>query len=402
MRLSLFLLFSIFGTALSAQDIFPSPAEKEIDFFNTSVALDERMKQAVNDKIITGAVLCIGHNDEIVFEKAFGKKSPRPGSEPMTIDTIFDMASLSKVIATATSIMILAEQGKLNLDAPLSKVFPSAGKGAHQNITVRQLLTHYSGLTAEVSTVRKKGRRYIALPPKDILSRIYAAHLEAPPGKAFIYSDIGFVLLGKIVEKISGDNLAKFAAAKIFSPLRMNDTQYNPRKDLFGRIASTEEQQNGGYLCGHVQDPMAGKLNGVAGHAGVFSTANDVSRYARAILNGGMLDGKRVLQPETVAMMISQQTPNTPKAKADIRGLGWDIESRYSLFKGMYMPPESFGHTGYTGTSLWIDPASKTFIVLLTNRPHLSDSTDIRGLRTDISNITGSFFHPALMKAKGN
>lgn len=399
MRLSLFLLFSIFCTALNAQEIFPSPSEKEIDFFNTSVHIDERMKKAVGDKSITGAVVCIGHDDTVIFEKAYGTKSPRPDSGPMTTDTIFDTASLTKILATAPAIMILAEQGKLNLNAPLSKIFPLAGKGPHKNITVAQLLTHYSGLTGTVSTVKKKGRRYIGISAQEILNRIYSAPLEASPGKTFVYSDIGYIILGKIIEKVSGENLAKFASAKIFTPLAMNDTMYNPGKNLLDRIAPSEEQRKGNYLCGYVQDPLAARLNGVTGHAGVFSTARDLSRFARAILNGGTLDGKRILKPETVALMISQ---HTPAGKDDIRGFGWDIESRYSVFKGMYMPLESFGHTGYTGTSIWIDPSTKTFIILLTNRPDLMENTAIRDLRTDLSNIAGSFFHPAKMKMKGN
>jgi CubicO group peptidase (beta-lactamase class C family) len=398
MRISAVILSLLVSISASGEPYSP-PDKADLDFLNTSFVINERMNRAIGENAVTGAVLLIGHDENVIFKKAYGTKTPRAGSEPMTIDTIFDTASLTKILVTAPAVMMLAEQRKLDIDAPLAKIFPAAGKGGHKNITIRQLMTHYSGLTGTVGTYRKKGRKYIIFTAKEIMSRIYSAPLEASPGKSFVYSDIGFIILGKIIEKVSGEDLSRFAAARIFAPLGMKDTLYNPGNNLVGRIAASEEQRKGSYQRGHVQDPLAGKLSGVTGHAGVFSTAEDLGRFARAMLDGGILDGKRILKPETVAAMVS---PQTPPGKEDIRGLGWDIESRYSVFKGEYMPLESFGHTGYTGTSMWIDPSTRTYIILLTSRPNLADNTAIRDLRTDISNITGAFFHPALMKMKGN
>jgi len=356
------------------------------------------MEQAVISNAVTGAIVIVGHGDDILIEKAYGRKSPSPESPAMTEDTLFDIASLTKVIATAPAVMMLTERGKLHLDDTLKKCLPAAGTKNRSSITVRQLLTHYSGLTGTIHPSRRKKKRIKPPSGNALLSKIYAAPLEAKPGSAFVYSDLGYIMLGKIVERASGQSLDRFASENIFSPLAMNDTSYRPDKKKFCRTAFSEEERAGRYLCGYVQDPIARKLNGVTGHAGLFSTARDLSRFARMMLNGGELEGKRILKSETIAMMTA---PQSPAGKDDVRGLGWDIESRYSSLKGAYFPQQSYGHTGYTGTSLWIDPQTKTYVILLTCRSNLEDNTAIKALRTELSNYAGSLYYPSPMKVKG-
>jgi len=335
---------------------------------------------------LPGAVVFIGHQDTIVFERAFGNRSVEPDLETMTLDTIFDLASLTKVVATAPSVMLLAQNGLVNLDAPVSKYLPAFGQSGKKKVTVRQLLVHYSGLPA---TLRQTRRRRITA--KNALSRIYQTRLVAPSGQRFIYSDLGFVVLGKIVEKVTGQSLSHFAQEQIFSPLAMASTSFLPRPDVKHNIAPTERLREGGMLRGHVHDPLASKLGGVAGDAGLFSTARDLARFCRMLLQRGSLDGVAVLHPDSVTLMTS---PQSPEGKSDIRGFGWDIQSTYSSVKGSFFSSTSFGHTGYTGTSLWIDPQTQTFLIILTNRVHPNGKGNVKGLRTELANIVGRMFQP--------
>lgn len=389
-------LFPLTVTAQdSTQDARPEASTHEAIFAD----IDAMMDSAVKTESVTGAVVCIGNAEGVIFEKAYGKKTPSASGGAMTVDTIFDIASLTKVVATAPAVMKLVEEGSVRLDAPLSAYLPETAMKMHNGITVRQLLTHYSGLTSTIHppSGRKRKRRRV-LYGNELLKAIYRAPIEAMPGKEFIYSDLGYILLGKIAEKRSGMRLDRYCAKTIFEPLGMNDTGYCPGKGLLERISFSEEQRRGCYLRGWVQDPIAERLSGITGHAGVFSTARDLSRFARMMLGGGELEGKRVLRKETVEMMISRQSPD---GKADVRGLGWDIDSRYSALKGEYFPADSFGHTGYTGTSMWIDPHTKTYVILLTCRKNLEDNLAIRALRTGLSTITGSMFYPDKVKEKG-
>lgn len=386
-------------TVITSPQQNPLPAPEPVDLTGMSSQIDTLLAAAVTDKVITGAVVLAGHGDEIIFEKAYGKKNPSSDS-PMTVDTIFDLASLTKVIATAPSVMWLVEHGYTKLDTGLSRCLPPAGQGQHRAITLRQLLTHYSGLPSVDRPViyRRKGKKvYKTVIKGTLIQRIYNQPLEAPSGRCFIYSDIGYVILGKTVENISGKRLDRFTEEKILKPLGMNDSYFCPGKDLVPRIAASEEERSGRYLCGSVQDPMTANLNGVSGCAGLFSTARDLSRFARMILHGGTLDGKTILKPETVALMTSRQSP--PDSE-DVRGLGWDIDSRYSFVKGRFFSPESFGHTGFTGTLIWIDPAINTYIVVLTNRCDLTDHTKVTRIRRELSEIVASqYSHPAKEKA---
>jgi CubicO group peptidase (beta-lactamase class C family) len=336
---------------------------------------------------LPGAVVLVGHQDAVVFEKAYGNRSVEPETEAMTPETVFDLASLTKVVATAPSVMLLVQKGRLKLDDPVSKYLPAFGQAGKRKVTLRQLLVHYSGLPADLRQTKRR-----QLTSKNALSRIYQARLVAPPGQRFIYSDLGFVVLGKVVEKVTGQSLARFAQENIFSPLGMASTGFLPRPEVIPNIAPTERLKEGGMLRGHVHDPLASKLGGIAGDAGLFSTARDLARFCQMFLQRGSLDGVEILHPDTVALMTS---PQSPDGKPNIRGFGWDIQSTYSSVKGSFFSATSYGHTGYTGTSLWIDPETQTFLIILTNRVHPDGKGNVKELRAELADIVGRRFQPA-------
>ena len=336
---------------------------------------------------LPGAVVLVGHQDAVVFEKAYGNRSVEPEIEAMTPETVFDLASLTKVVATTPSVMLLVQKGRLKLDDPVSKYLPAFGQAGKKKVTLRQLLVHYSGLPADLRQTRRR-----RITSKNALSRIYQARLVAPPGERFIYSDLGFVVLGKVVEKVTGQSLARFAQENIFSPLGMASTGFLPRPEVIPNIAPTERLQEGGMLRGHVHDPLASKLGGIAGHAGLFSTARDLARFCQMFLQLGSLNGVEILRPDTVALMTS---PQSPDGKPNIRGFGWDIQSTYSSVKGSFFSATSYGHTGYTGTSLWIDPETQTFLIILTNRVHPDGKGNVKELRAELADIVGRRFQPA-------
>jgi uncharacterized protein YbbC (DUF1343 family)/CubicO group peptidase (beta-lactamase class C family) len=277
----------------------------------------------------------------------------------MTLDTVFDCASLTKVIATTTAIMQLWEQGKFRMSDPVAKYIPEFAQNGKQDITVRQLLVHYSGLPEDLDLVKKwEG--------KDAAYRMaFELAPERPPGATFVYSDINFIVLGALVERLSGESLDQYAQRHIFEPLGMKETRFLPPSSWEPRIAPTEEDENHRLLRAVVHDPTARRMGGVAGHAGVFSTADDLAIFAQALLDGG----RGVLTSPTIAKMTA---PQQPVNGATLRGFGWDIDSPFSTNRGELLPVGSFGHTGFTGTSLWIDPTTKTYIVLLTNAVHMN------------------------------
>ncbi|MCZ2156259.1 MAG: DUF1343 domain-containing protein [Bryobacterales bacterium] len=321
---------------------------------------DSLIEKAIEDKATPGAVLWVGQSDGDLYKKAYGNRSLVPAKTPMKIDTIFDAASLTKVLATTTAVMQLWEHGKIRLGDRVTEYLPKF-QGGKSDITVRDLLTHYSGLRPDVDLVPKWSGEAtginLALNDKP----------QTTPGRRFVYSDINFIVLAEIVRAVSGQRIDEYACEHIFKPLRMDDTGYLPPASLRSRIAPTEAV-NGAPLLGVVHDPTARYMGGVAGHAGVFTTAADIARFARMILNGGTLDGERILSEGTVTKMI---TPASPASVPDLRGLGWDVDSRFSSNRGELFPVGSFGHTGFTGTSLWIDPYSRTFVILMTNSVHI-------------------------------
>ncbi len=347
------------------------------------------VEKAMDDGQIPGAVVLVGNQGRVVYREAFGYRSLVPEKSAMTTDTIFDISSLTKVVATTTAVMQLVEKGKIHLDTPVVSYWPAfrgAGKGG---ITVRQLLTHYSGLRADLDMRRKWSGR------EETLRRIIAEKPVSPPGSRFVYSDINFIILGELVRRVSGEPLDVYCAKHIFEPLGMTDTSFRPEASSRDRIAPTE-YRNGSkdsMFHGEVHDPSARRMDGVAGHAGLFSTADDLSLFARMILDGGGAGDTRILSPLTVERMT---TPQSPAGMTAVRGLGWDIDSPFSSCRGALFPVGSFGHTGFTGTSLWIDPGSKTYLIILTSRLHPDGKGTARPLRAAIATCVAAAVSPAL------
>jgi uncharacterized protein YbbC (DUF1343 family)/CubicO group peptidase (beta-lactamase class C family) len=321
--------------------------------------LDTVISEAIAQQQIPGAVLIIGHDGQVVYRKAYGSRAIEPRREAMTLDTVFDCASLTKVLATTPAIMQLWEQGKFRMNDPVAKYLPEFGQNGKQDITIRQLLVHYSGLALDLDLTK---------PWQGKETAYRMAFEDAPkwaPGSAFVYSDVNFEVLGALVERLSGELLDQYAVKHIFEPLGMKETRFLPPPSWEPRIAPTEEDENHHLLRGVVHDPTARRMGGVAGHAGVFSTADDLALFAQALLDGG----RGVLTSATIAKMTAPQQPVNGTA---LRGFGWDIDSPFSTNRGELLPVGGYGHTGFTGTSLWIDPATKTYIVLLTNAVHMN------------------------------
>ena len=360
------------------------------------VAIDAAVNGAIQEGLLPGAVVLVGQGERDVYLKAFGDRAVVPRREPMTPDTIFDAASLTKVVATTTSVMILVQEGRIRLADRVSTFIPGFEKHGKEEVTIRHLLTHVSGLRPDLDLDKPFDGGHTRAIELAIEER-----LEAPPGERFIYSDINFFLLGDIVARVSGDPLDVFARTRIFEPLGMRDTGFRPADALRPRIAPTEACEPLAWPCGTpgapmlrgvVHDPTARRMGGAAGHAGLFTTAADLARFCRMLLNGGELDGVRILAPLTVAAMTR---PSSPPGHRDVRGLGWDIDSRYSSNRGDLFGAGAFGHTGFTGTSIWIDPASRMFVVFLSNRVHPDGKGDVTPLRGRVATIAASAYLPA-------
>jgi len=333
--------------------------------------LDSLVETAIREGKTPGAVVLIGNREEIIYSRAFGFRSLEPEKVPMSEDTIFDLASLTKVIATSTAVMQLAEKGSLNIDAPVARYWPAFGKNGKKRITVRQLLTHYSGLRADL----KPGwPGYEAA-----MRKIIAEKPSRPPGSGFLYSDINFAALGEVVRRVSGEPLDEYCARHIFTPLGMAETRFKISAVLRARIAPTEYREKR-LICGEAHDPACYLMGGVAGHAGLFSSAADLSIFGRMLLAGGEYGGARILSPRTIEMMTTPQSPEVRNA----RGLGWDIEAPFASNRDELPPAGAFGHRGYTGTSLWVDPVTGIYAILLTNRVHPDGKGDVKELRAQV------------------
>jgi uncharacterized protein YbbC (DUF1343 family) len=349
--------------------------------FSASPALDAQIDSAIRAGQIPGAVLIIGQvtngQGKILHRKAYGQRSLVPTREPMTADTIFDAASLTKVLATTPAIMKLFEQGKIALSDSVTTYLPEF-QGGKSAITVRDLMTHFSGLRPDLDLVP-------AWTGYDTgIRKALAEKSQAPPGERFVYSDIDFELLGEIVRRVSGKPLDQYAREVVFEPLGMRETAFRPPASWIPRIAPTEnDPATGKPFRGIVHDPTARYMGGVAGHAGVFTTADDIARYAQMLLGAG----PRIFSPLTVTRFT---TPNSPPDQPVLRGLGWDIDSPYSAPRGELYPIGSYGHTGFTGTSLWVDPTSKSYVILMTNRVHPSGGKNIGPLRSRIATIVAA------------
>ncbi|WLD13316.1 serine hydrolase domain-containing protein [Planctellipticum variicoloris] len=353
---SVMLAIFFFGTnsPTPAQDTPAAPSFAQIESICNA---------AIAEKKFPGCVVVVGTSAGIQYQQAFGNRRLLPEPEPMTLDTLFDMASLTKPIATATSVMRLIDQGKVELDAPVAKSIPEFGANGKAAITVRQLLTHQGGLIADNSIKDYAGSR------DESIAHVFALSTVVPPGAKFIYSDVGFIVLGELVARVSGQPLDVYAREHVFQPLGMTETGFRPEESLHARCAPTE-QRAGRWMRGEVHDPRAIRMDGVAGHAGLFSTGADVARYAQAMLSAQ--SAKPVLSGTAWKLMttpneVPTQRPDAPIAR---RGLGWDMRSAYSKNRPITFSEKAFGHSGFTGTSLWIDPEQDQFVVFLSNRVH--------------------------------
>ncbi|MBI3415533.1 MAG: DUF1343 domain-containing protein [Verrucomicrobia bacterium] len=379
---SLILLVAVFLAALgqfSALHPQPSLAVSSLEaaFHSQKLSeMDATINKTIADKLCPGVVLWLERNGG-AYHQAYGKRALVPAEEPMTEDTIFDAASLTKILAGAPAVMLLYERGQLKLDEPVQTYIPEFKGGGKEAITIRQLLTHTGGLPPGI------GRNPPWSGAETAIRLACEEKLMSPPGTAFRYSDIDFFLLGEVVRRVSGVRLDEFIAREIYKPLKMSDTSFLPPTAKLARIAPTEVI-DGKPLRGVVHDPTARLMGGVAGHAGVFTTAADLARFARMFLNLGELEGVRVFKPETVKLMTSVQTPETIPAR---RGLGWDIDSGYSRPRGKIFPLGSYGHTGFTGTAIWIDPFSKTFWIFLSNRVHPTRDGNVLPLEAQLANL---------------
>ena len=343
--------------------------------------IDALLSEAIARQEVPGGVVLVGRHGKVAFRKAYGHRALEPAVETMTTDTAFDLASLTKGVATAAAVMTLVEQGRIALDEPVVRYLPEfgAGGGERERVTVEQLLTHRSGLVADDPMSLYDGT------PAEIFARKHRTRLASPPGNRFVYSDAGYEVLGELVRAVTGETLDLYARRAVFEPLDMRDTEFRPAgtggRLPVGRIAPTEKR-DGAFLRGEVHDPRARALGGVAGHAGLFGTADDLARFARALLGNG--DGW--LSPAGVAAM----TRARDHGDGDLRALGWDVETHYSTSRGDLFPLGSWGHTGWTGTSMWLDPATHTFVILLTARNHPGGAGNAIPLRTRLASVVAA------------
>jgi CubicO group peptidase (beta-lactamase class C family) len=354
--------------------------------------IDDAVASAVQAGEAPGAVVLVARHGKIGYWKAFGMRAVQPEKEPMTRDTIFDMASLTKAVATAPAVMLLTQNGLVRIGDRVRRYLPLFTGGGKENITVRQLLIHYSGLPADFDLSKPWQGREAAL------EELWRTATQTAPGKEFLYSDLNYIALGEIVQTVTGQSLDVFVRQNLYQPLGMSETTFKPPASWAARIAPTESRDRSlqylkgsdaasaaRILRGEVHDPTAWRMGAVAGHAGLFSSARDLAIYAQMLLDRGSCQGKSVLSPLAVEAMTGPQSP----AGSPVRGFGWDIDTSYSsprgdLFRGGY------GHTGFTGTSLWIHPPTDTFVIILSNRVHPDGKGDVTRLRAVIANIVAA------------
>lgn len=379
---------AVAGQTCFAADTEPGPAKKiswtaaKMDS-SLEGRIDKAVAKSLEDGQMSGCVVLIGRRGGIVFEKAYGNRQVEPEKEPMTTDTLFDMASLTKPLATATGVMILIERGQLRLQDKVAKFFPEFAAKGKQDITVEELLVHSSGLLPDNPLADYSDGWNSALP------KICDLSLLSEPGTKFKYSDVNFILLGKIIEAVTGESQDTFVKREIYDKLGMRDTGYVPPAELRER-AETTEKTDGKWLKGEVHDPRAAKMGGVAGHAGLFSTAENLAIYGQMMLQKGKYDGVRVLSPASVEEMTRPRNIGGHR-----RALGWDKQSGYSRNRGELMSDKAFGHGGFTGTVMWIDPELDLYVVFLGDRLH----PDGVGEVNDLAGRIGTMACAATMKA---
>src|SRR5258708_2586089 len=401
------LVLALFHQVRSVQLPSAPPSNAGISVERLS-RMDGVIQQSIEKHELPGAVVLVARHGRVVWRKAYGARAVEHQREAMTTNTIFDLASLTKILATATSIMILVERGEVRLADPVVKFIPEMKGDGRDAITIEQLLAHTAGFAPDFD-LKDRWSGY-----DEAMKRLYREPLRTQPGARFVYSDINYIALGEVVHRVSGMTVDEFARQNIYVPLGMRDTGFRPDAKLVTRIAPTEKRRgqmnylgdtgaNAGtegdqWLRGQVHDPTSFRMGGVAGHAGLFSTADDLAIYCQMMLNGGAYNGARILSPLSIATMTR---PRAVSENGAARGLGWDIATSFSANKGDLLPLGSFGHTGFTGTSIWIDPASDFFVVFLSNRVHPNGTGVVASLRGSLASIVASSITDTMvMKAR--
>ncbi|MHB8094684.1 MAG: serine hydrolase domain-containing protein [Candidatus Aminicenantales bacterium] len=382
------------GTAAAAVPgkRLPAARPEQVGMDSSRLALlDTLMSEALERKTFPGAVLCVVRKGKIVWKKAYGQSQWVPEARDMDADMMFDLASITKPVATATSVMILVERGQIRLWDKVKNFVPGFApylqeKGIPgEDARLWHLLTHTSGLPAyaDVEEIEKKFGN--PCPPERLVEYIAGLPKESPAGEAFVYSCLDYITLAHIVEKVSGQSIAEFAARNIFEPLGMTRTMFRPPAELVERCVPTRII-DGNPLRGTVDDPLARLQGGVSGNAGLFSTADDLAVFGEMLLGKGTSNGTRILGP----LAVERMTEVFPRSPHSGRGLGWDLESEYATVRGDLFGSRSFGHSGYTGTSIWIDPETRTSVIFLTNRIHAGEADDIVSLRSRVANVVAA------------
>ena len=372
------LLCSVLSAATRLPEVSPEDAGLRSELL---AFIDAAVEKAISDKQMPGCVVAIGRQNKLAFLKAYGNKQVAPTEIPMDVDTVFDMASVTKPVATATSIMILVDQGKIDIDEKVSRYIPDFAENGKENVTVRQLLTHTAGLIPDNHLDAYQDGAEKAI------ERLVKINLVSEPDTKFSYSDVSFQNLGELVKRVSGKDVNEFSQENIFKPLGMEETMYLPTEPLRKRAAPTQERE-GRQMLGEVHDPRAYKMDGIAGHAGLFSTARDLAVYGDMMLRFGQSEvaNKRILSEEIVRKMIAGEP--VPKLNpTGIRGLGWDKRTGFSSNRGWNMSPQAFGHGGFTGTGFWIDPGHDLFVIFLSNRVHPDGKGNVNPLIGKIGTI---------------
>jgi serine-type D-Ala-D-Ala carboxypeptidase len=383
-------LMSLAATA-PAQGL-PSAKPEEVGMSQARIGLlDGLMKEALARRDFPGAVILVARNGKTVWRKAYGHAQWIPEPKPMAVNMIFDLASITKPVATATSIMILVERGQIRLWDKVKDFVPEfapyvlEGGNPGEDARIWHLLTHTSGLPPYTDPKEIEKKHGSPCSTDLLVKEIGAIRKESPPGRTFVYSCLNYITLAQILRTVTGQSVADFAAGNIFKPLGMTRTFFNPPPELIDLCVSTQVV-DGTALRGVVHDPLARLQGGVSGNAGLFSTADDLAVFAQMMLGGGAFGKVRILSPLGIERMIEI----FPKVKASGRGLGWDLDSDYATVRGDLFGPESFGHSGYTGTSIWIDPETRTTVIFLTNRVHPDDKGDIISMRSKIANVVAA------------
>jgi CubicO group peptidase (beta-lactamase class C family) len=360
--------------------VSPLVAADELLDAGRAATIDYMLERAVSKGFIGGGVVLVGNRAGVTYTASRGKIGFSADATALNERTIFDIASLTKVVATAPAVMKLLEEGRITLLDPLTRWFPEFEGTGREDVTILNLLTHTSGLNdIAISSIE---------PLKTTIHKAALQKNGRLPGSRFLYADINFILLSELVQRVSGVSLDRYCRENLYGPLGMADTMFLPPHELAGSIAPTLGSANE-LLTGIVQDQNARNLGGIAGHAGLFSSASDLSRYAQMILNSGRLLGIQVLGERVLEQMTA---PYFYSNGSVVRGLGWDIYSPYSSPRGSFFSEMSFGHTGYSGSSIWIDPERDLFVILLTVRFNYRDPRQINKLRSDISSIAASVF----------